>query len=185
MKKLNYYNDLKYIALFLVYSIVSTVHAQENQDDENIFELSPFTIDASEDTGYTATSTLAGTRIRTDLKDLGAAISVVTSEFMEDVGATDAGTLLSYMTNMEVGGNQGNFSGGAPGGTSRVRLNSERTNPQLNQRVRGLGRADLTRGLFLTSIPFDSYNTDRVTVSRGPNSLLFGIGSPGGVITTV
>ncbi len=45
-----------------------------------------------------------------------------------------------------------------------------------------MGRADLTRGLFLTSIPFDRYNTERVTVSRGPNSLLFGIGSPGGVI---
>ena len=29
---------------------------------------------------------------------------------------------------------------------------------------------------------FDGYNTSIVTVNRGPNSLLFGIGSPGGVI---
>ncbi len=154
------------------------------QEDEEVFELSPFSVNASEDTGYTATSTLAGTRVRTDLKDLGAAISVYTEEFMDDTGATDAATLLSYTSNTETGGYQGNFSGAGPDNSNggRFMLKEERTNPQLNQRVRGLGRADLTRGLFLTDIPFDSYNTDRVTVSRGPNSLLFGIGSPGGVI---
>jgi outer membrane receptor protein involved in Fe transport len=157
--------------------------AQE-ADDEEVFELSPFTVDASEDTGYTATATLAGTRVRTDLKDLGAAISVYTAEFMDDTGATDAATLLSYTSNTEVGGYQGNFSGAGPDNNNggRFMQSSERTDPQLNQRIRGLGRADLTRNLFLTDIPFDSYNTDRITVSRGPNSLLFGIGSPGGVI---
>jgi len=158
----------------------SSVSAQD--ENEEIYELSPFSVDAAEDTGYTATSTLSGTRIRTDLKDLGAAISVVTSELMEDLGATDAGSLLSYTANMEVGGNQGNFSGAGVSATSRMDLSESRANPQNNQRVRGLFRADLTRGLFLTDIPFDSYNTSRVTISRGPNSLLFGIGSPGGVV---
>lgn len=157
---------------------------QATSDEEEVFELSPFTVDASEDTGYTATATLAGTRVRTDLKDLGAAISVYTEEFMNDTAATDAATLLSYTSNAEVGGSQGNFSGAEPdlNNGGRFMQTSQRTNPQLNQRIRGLGTADLTRGLFLTDIPFDRYNTERVTVSRGPNSLLFGIGSPGGVI---
>jgi hypothetical protein len=48
--------------------------------------------------------------------------------------------------------------------------------------VRGLAAAELTRDYFLSDIPFDSYNTERVTINRGPNALLFGIGSPGGVI---
>lgn len=170
-------------ALFLTYlASIFPLSAQQDSEDENIFNLSPFTIDATEDTGYSATSTLAGTRIRTDLKDLGSAISVYTKEFMEDTGATDAGTLLSYTTNAEVGGIQGNFSGAEDTGTGRFMVTDARTNPQLNQRIRGLGAADLTRGFYLTDIPFDSYNTQRVTVSRGPNSLLFGIGSPGGVI---
>ncbi len=155
--------------------------AQDDSENE-VYELSPFQVDASQDTGYTATSTLAGTRVRTNLKDLGAAISVYTSEFLEDTAATDAATLLSYTSNAEVGGNQGNFSGAEAVEDDRYFQRDERTNPQQNQRIRGLGRADLTRNLFLTDIPFDSYNTDRVTVSRGPNSLLFGIGSPGGVI---
>ena len=167
-------------------TFLPNLFAQEDREDGEIFNLSPFTIDASEDTGYVATSTLAGTRIKTDLKDLGAAISVYTTEFMKDTGATDAGTLLSYTTNAEVGGIQGNFSGAeanrVPSDTGRYMVTDARTNPQLNQRIRGLGAADLTRGFYLTDIPFDSYNTERVTVSRGPNSLLFGIGSPGGVI---
>lgn len=156
--------------------------AQPESNVDPVIEMSPFTINASDDTGYQATSTLAGTRIRTELKDLGAAISVITADFLEDTGATDGASLLSYTTNTEVGGVQGNFSGAEANTMSRFMPVEERTSPQLNQRVRGLGRADLTRGFYLTEIPFDSYNTDRVEVSRGPNSLLFGIGSPGGVI---
>ena len=151
-------------------------------DGQEVYELSPFSVDAADSSGYQATSTLAGTRIKTDLKDLGASISVVTEQFMEDVGATDAQTLLSYVSNTEVGGYQGNFTGASQQAQSRYYQTEERTNPQQNQRIRGLGAGDLTRGFFLTDIPFDSYNTERVTVSRGPNSILFGIGSPGGVI---
>ena len=85
--------------------------AQGDDETDEIYELSPFSVDASQDTGYIATSTLAGTRVRTDLKDLGAAISVYTAEFLEDIDATDAQSLLSYTSNTEVGGYQGNFSG--------------------------------------------------------------------------
>jgi len=166
----------------LALAVASSPSVSAQDESEEVFELSPFQVDASQDTGYTATSTLAGTRVRTNLKDLGAAISVYTTEFLEDTAATDAATLLSYTSNTETGGNQGNFSGAQAVEDDRYFQRDERTNPQQNQRVRGLGRADLTRNLFLTDIPFDSYNTDRVTVSRGPNSLLFGIGSPGGVI---
>ena len=57
--------------------------------DDDTVELSPFEVTATQDTGYQATETLAGTRIRTNLKDVGSAISVVTKEFMKDIGATD------------------------------------------------------------------------------------------------
>ncbi len=183
MKSLKYYKLLAGVFTFAVAMCVSssTLFAQNEEPDE-VFELSPFSVEAADSTGYQATSTLAGTRIKTNLKDLGASISVVTEQFMEDVAATDAQTLLSYVSNVEVGGEHGNFTGAADQGFGRYYQTEERTNPQNNQRVRGLLQADLTRGFFLTDIPFDSYNTERVTVSRGPNSILFGIGSPGGVI---
>ncbi|GAB5561756.1 MAG: hypothetical protein SynsKO_34030 [Synoicihabitans sp.] len=163
-------------------SCLLSVGTAQEQDDEEVVELSPFILEATDSSGYQATSTLAGTRLKTDLKDLGSSISVVTEQFMDDLGATDAETLLSYIGNIEVGGDQGNFTGAEDQGFGRYFQVDARTNPQTNQRVRGLLAADLTRGYYLTDIPLDSYNTDRVTVSRGPNSILFGIGSPGGVI---
>ncbi|MBD5781619.1 TonB-dependent receptor plug domain-containing protein [Pelagicoccus sp. NFK12] len=159
----------------------SSLVAQDNEDSD-VFELSPFTVDAGDEAGYRATSTLAGSRLNMRLKDVGSAISVMTKELMNDVGATDAGTLLSYGLNTEVAsGDQGNFSNSIRSNGSYSSQETRR-NPQSGQRIRGLAEATLTRDYFLTDIPFDGYNTESVTISRGPNSLLFGIGSPGGVI---
>ncbi len=58
------------------------------------------------------------------------------------------------------------------------------TNPNQNTRVRGLTSADNTRDYFLTDIPWDGYNVDGVDLQRGPNSILFGQGSPAGIINT-
>ncbi|MBK1879317.1 TonB-dependent receptor [Pelagicoccus mobilis] len=179
--------SLSAVAGLLLLFSSSDVGAQDTTpelDGEEVFELSPFSVDASEDAGYRATTTLAGTRLNTKLRDVGAAISVMTSEFFEDTGATDSQTLLSYGLNTETAGANGNFVGGndTVAGGQRVDLESQRTNPQKGQRVRGLATAQLTRNYFETDIGFDSYNTDRVTINRGPNSLLFGIGSAGGVI---
>ena len=83
--------------------------AQEEAERE-IFELSPFTIDESAEVGYQATQTLAGSRLNMQLSDVGSAVSVMTEEFMDDIGANDASTLLSYGLNTEVAtGDQGNF----------------------------------------------------------------------------
>jgi hypothetical protein len=151
-------------------------------DDETIV-LSPFVVDASEDKdGYLATSTLAGTRIRTDLRDVASAISVVTAQFLKDTGAKNAQDLLVYTTNTEVGGVHGNFSGA--GGSQTYSESGNLLHPNNNTRVRGLDSADNTRDYFLTEIPWDGYNVDRVDLQRGPNSILFGVGSPAGIINT-
>ena len=64
---------------------------KEDENEEEIYQLSPFTVEASADVGYRATSTLAGTRINTNLADIGSAISIVTAEFLSDLGATVGG----------------------------------------------------------------------------------------------
>lgn len=162
-------------------TLLSSPSQSQEEETEDVYELSPFAVTAEENSGYQATSTLAGTRLKTELRDVGAAVSVMTEEFLEDTGATDGASVLSYALNMEVSGVQGNYAGGAVG--SRTFDNAEeRRELQNGQRVRGLSRASLTRGYFLTDIPFDGYNTGSITINRGPNSLLFGIGEPGGVI---
>ena len=169
-------------ALFAILAIALPLSIQtyaQEEDEEEIFELSPFTIDATQDEGYLATTTLAGTRIRTSTRDIGASISIITEEFLEDTGATDAESLLYHVGNVEVGGVLGNFANANLDNSSTA---VSRADPQRGQRIRGLVRATNTRDYFQTEIPFDTYNTARVTLNRGPNSVLFGLGSPGGII---
>src|ERR1700709_1323089 len=153
--------------------------AVKPSEDETIV-LSPFVVEASEDQGYGAKDTLAGTRVRTELKDVASAISVVTAQFLSDTGAKNSQDLLVYTPSTEVGGIRGNFSG--QGGQS---VYQEQTiNQNNNTRVRGLDTADNTRDYFLTDIPWDGFNVGRVDLQRGPNSILFGVGSPAGIINT-
>lgn len=160
-------------------TVVTYVNAQtEKDEEEQVFELSPFFVEPEQ--GYQATATLAGTRIKTDLKDLASSVSVVTRQFLEDTGATDSQGLLTYTTNTEVAGLSGNFAG-----TGNVQGIDESRNlnaPHTVTRVRGLEAADNTRNFFLTDIPWDGYNVDRIDLQRGPNSILFGVGSPSGIV---
>jgi outer membrane receptor for ferric coprogen and ferric-rhodotorulic acid len=45
---------------------------------ENVTVLNPFVISENDAVGYSAASTLAGTRINTALRDVGASISIIT-----------------------------------------------------------------------------------------------------------
>ncbi len=49
--------------------------------------------------------------------------------------------------------------------------------------MRGLSRADVTRDFFeIGNGNLDRYNVERIELVRGPNSILFGLGSPAGII---
>lgn len=156
-------------------------YGQDDDSEEEVFELSPFTVEGSSDSGYQATSTLAGTRLRTDLRDVGSAISVITTQFLQDTNSKTSEDLLVYTTGTEVAGQGGNFVGQGDGAVINDGAHSA---PVSNTRVRGLASADNLRDFFLTDIPWDSYNVNRVDLQRGANSILFGIGSPAGIINS-
>ncbi len=144
--------------------------------------LSPFEVTTEENESYAGATTLAGNRLNTELRDIGNAVTVVTAQMLKDLGATDNKTLLQYTTNTEVGGFYGNFAGFGDG--NHLSEDSRFINPNSNTRIRGLTAADNTREYFLTDIPWEGYNVDGVDLQRGPNSILFGQGSPAGIINT-
>jgi outer membrane receptor protein involved in Fe transport len=148
--------------------------------EEEVLELSPFEVTAEDNESYAGATTLAGNRLNTELRDVGNAIQVVTAQFLADTGAVNNETLLQYTTSTEVGNYLGNFTGLGDG--AQLNETARFQNPNSNTRVRGLTAADNTRDYFLTDIPWDGYNIDRVDLSRGPNSILFGQGSPAGII---
>ena len=135
--------------------------------------LSPFSVNASSDTGYAATSTLGGTRLKSELRDVASQIDVMTSEFLDDIGALTLDEALRYSMNIE--SNDENFSPGTDANTNSVFSSA------YGSRTRGLSRSNNTHDFFETNVPLDTYNTGkRFTLVSGSNAILFGAGFAGG-----
>jgi outer membrane receptor protein involved in Fe transport len=161
--------------------------AETAGSDSDTVVLSPFEVRSDQDHGYLATSAQSGTRLRSDLKDIAASVSVVTKDFMNDIGARNLEDLLPYTLGTEVDGLSGNYANASvvsASGGFEVNYEGVFQNVTPSTRVRGLTSADSTRDFFLTNVPLDSYNVERVEISRGPNAMLFGNGSPGGIINS-
>src|SRR5690349_14825373 len=138
---------------------------------EEPIELSPFTISTNQDRGYTAQSSLGGSRLKANLKDVASPTSAFTAQFLEDIAATNIDDLAPYMLSTE-------FDNSEDAGNQN-RLNA--TSKPL--RVRGInGSGSISINFFKSSYRIDSFNTERIDQSRGPNSVLFGLGDPGGII---
>lgn len=138
----------------------------------DVVELSPFVISSAAETGWVATETLAGSRLRTDFKDVPNQIEALTKEFMQDLGLTSLDQALSYTANVE---NASDFMPVSANGNYV-------SDPAMGGRVRGIGSGTLTRNFFKVQSPTDNYNLDRATVASGPNAILFGLGSPAGIL---
>ncbi|MFZ9745310.1 MAG: TonB-dependent receptor, partial [Opitutaceae bacterium] len=135
--------------------------------------LNPFTVDASTDVGYAAASTLGGTRLKSELRDVASQIDVMTAEFLEDIGALTLDESLRYSLNIE--SSNENFSPGTDPNTNSVFSSA------YGSRTRGLSRSNNTHDFFETNVPLDTYNTGkRFTLVSGSNAILFGAGFAGG-----
>ncbi len=143
-----------------------------------IVELSPFTVQGTDDVGYLARSSLAGTRLSQPLADTAAQISVFTREMLADLAVTGIDQAFMYSTNVDTFA-EGFVEEGGDNGATRgsAFLNN-------GNRSRGVGVLTNTREFFTSSFATDTYNSERFTVASGPNSLLFGLGSPAGVVDT-
>lgn len=143
---------------------------------EDVIQLSPFSVSSDREVGYQAGSTLAGAGLRTPIENVGAAISVVTPQFFADTGSTKMRDVLVYQAGIETAGLGGNFGGGSPDALALTNTT--------NTRVRGLAEATQARNFFRSIVPMDSYNSGRLDINRGANALLFGVGSPAGIINS-
>lgn len=137
--------------------------------DETI-TLSPFEVKTDTDVGYTAANSLMGGRINTPLKDTPAAISVVTRQFMDDILATDPGTVVEWAVNMTP-----NYE---------MQKSSFATYSYNPRNLGFAGGTYATRNYFLWYGLSDDYNIERYEFARGPNGTVFGDTNLGGIPTT-
>lgn len=64
---------------------------------EDVYTLNPFMVSGEQDSGYLAMNALAGTRMRTQLEDLGSSFSSVNAEFIEDSNLAVPNTPVSIV----------------------------------------------------------------------------------------
>ncbi len=129
-------------------------------------KLSPFEVNTSRDTGFAAASSMAGGRLATDLRDTPVAYSVITRDFIDALNLTDLQSAAEWTTSSTVAVDNGqqNFF------FSPVQYN-----------VRGAGGGRPQRNFFPQFNNGDSYTLERYDFGRGPNAVLFGNGSLGGI----
>lgn len=143
----------------------SPAEASAEAPDDTVV-LSPFEVNSERDTGFAAASSLAGGRLALDLRDTPVAYAVVTREFIDALNLTDLASAAEWTTSTTLNVDNGIQSFfGSP----------------INYTVRGAGSSRPQRNFFPQFNGGDSYNLERYDFGRGPNSILFGNGTLGGV----
>ena len=179
MKTLNPYPKSRVVGLLATLALAMGAHAQTTPatspvppapvSAEEAIVLPEFNV-ADTNEGWAATNALSGTRTNMNLRDVPRSMQVMTSEFLNDIGAltlTDATDYMSGITNV---GNQ------------------DQTNDANTYQVRGFrqnktyrnGQREPFAGML-----YDAATIDRVEVLKGPSSLLGGVVEPGGMINSI
>jgi outer membrane receptor for monomeric catechols len=144
---------------------------------EDVLQLNPFIVNVEKDNGYIAVDSLAGGRTNTPIKVTPASISSLTRTFLDDVGAQNIRETLKWAPNVvPEDPNAGKGFGG-----------SAFHDWAFNYRGAGAGEQGgpgPTRNYFSFFQNQDSYNIERVEFLRGPNSIIFGLGTVGGQLST-
>ncbi|MCX6952489.1 MAG: TonB-dependent receptor plug domain-containing protein, partial [Verrucomicrobia bacterium] len=158
-----------------------TAQADAEAAKGEVVVLSPFTVASEGTRGYYASNTLSGTRINSKVEDLGASITVITKQQLDDTAAVDLNDIFKYEA-----GTEGTFNYTATSSASPT-TDSIQSSPATATRVRGISAPNAITDNFpsVSRIPIDTYNLESVEISRGPSSTLFGLGAPSGAVNII
>src|ERR1700690_519699 len=172
---------------------------QSSTSQEKVQVLTPFEVNSTKDQGYFAANTLAGTRLNNNIADLPSSVTVATKQQLEDASSQNINDVFRYEANTQgastftpTTGTSASRADVVDGGAGSAGTQSFPGTVGYNSafdtgnRVRGLAAADLEVNNFfsLYRIPFDSYDLDAIEIERGPNSIIFGTGSPAGIVNS-
>lgn len=149
-------------------SFAQTPAAPAASSEETV-ELPVFNVSADKADRYAPGDSISAARIRASIADTAASISVISSEFMKDIGADNLLDATRYISGM---------SAGRAAGSSGI----------LDRHViRGFENDGRTVDNFATGfqVNFDPQFIERVEVVKGPNSILSPTGTPGGSINVI
>ncbi len=138
----------------------SSAGATPRREDQAV-QLTAFTVSEAQDIGYESMQTTSGMRTVQELKNLANSISIMNSQFIEDLGLTTMEEMSTWMVSGE--------SNPDPNATVQSRVI-----------LRGVSNAYALRNGWIWYSPMDSFSTERVEELRGPNAFLYGEADVGG-----
>ncbi len=130
-------------------------------------QLATIEVTGKVDYRYVQKTTLTATRTDTDLLDVPQAVTVITQDLIRDLGIQGMADAVRYVPGISVTQGEGNRDGLVFRGNSST----------ADLFVDGL-RDD-------TQYYRDTYNIERIEAFKGPNAMIFGRGSPGGLLNRV
>lgn len=128
---------------------------------EEAVQLTAFTVSEAQEIGYESMQTTSGMRTVQELKNLANSISIMNSQFLEDLGLTTMEEMSTWMVAGE--------SNPDPNATTQSRII-----------LRGISNAYALRNGWIWYSPMDSFSTERIEELRGPNAFLYGEADVGG-----
>ncbi len=138
---------------------------------DDVVELSPFTVESSDDFGYRKTNAMTATKIGTSILETPLNISVISRELLDDLAVENSVSAFSYtsgvMTNYDSATSI--LPPGADGGV----------------KIRGFGTSFVYQDGVRRFSSFHIDGMDRTEVVKGPVGLYFGRSDPGGIINFV
>ncbi len=135
---------------------------------EQTIQLSPFTVSTDKDTGYMAADVMSGGLLATNLLKTASDVTVLTRDFLDDIGAVDMQDAQIWLT-----------------GSDPERNTINHTNPtDFGQAsfFRGIQGDNNTRNYFRNAFTTAGYVTERMDGARGPNGILYGDMTQGGKV---
>lgn len=151
------------LSVILVFFLAVNETLAQEEEGEELKELSPFVVSTEQDVGYIAINSLSGTRTEVNLLEIPISIVAITQEILLDTGVDSLEDAVDYASSI------------VPSG-EKVR-DSEFD-------VRGFD-AVVFRDGFISRGFTDVATIDRIEIAKGAQGVIYGISSPGGVINVI
>ncbi|MDB6095213.1 MAG: hypothetical protein JWM32_2775 [Verrucomicrobia bacterium] len=151
----------------------SLAPSSSGTSDDGVTVMSAFNVNSARDFGYLKTNAMTATRIGMEIQKVPMNVSVISREFIDDTNARSLTDLLRY-------------SAASSGDTRYVmRRPGNEATPQGAFTMRGFPVNTLMRNGLFRYISYNMDNVERVEIVKGPASVFFGQGYPGGVINYI
>jgi len=149
-----------FVAILLATS-VCRADVTEAATAPDVVKLPTFNVRTEKDEGYIAADTISGGRLSTNVMKTPSDLTVLTREFLDDIGVGNLNEAGLWLTNSNVTPATERDFGASIG-------------------FRGLPSGNSTRNYFYYPTTADEYIVDRLEGSRGPNAIIYGDALSGG-----